>query len=142
MSTAVGQILRSHPGQFEGVTRDQLLAVIDACSACAQACSACADACLAEPPSDDLRANVRSSLDCADVCVTTARILSRDTAGRLDLVVALLQACVTACKACDVTCGNAAAAVADGHDHIRACHAACARCAEACQQLLAEMGAS
>src|SRR5690349_14568795 len=126
MTTAVDQILRSHPGQFDGVTRDQLLAAIDACTTCAQACSACADACLAEPPSDDLRTNVRSSLDCADVCLATARVLSRDTAGRVDLVVALLRACVTACQACGVACGNAAETVAESPDHIAACRAACA----------------
>jgi hypothetical protein len=142
MTTAVAQILQSHPGQFEGVAREDLLACIDACTACAQACSACADACMAEPRSDELLANVRSSLDCADVCVATARVLSRDSAGRVELVVALLQACLTACQACGVTCGNAAATDADGRDHVSVCRTTCAQCAEACRQLLAKIGVS
>jgi hypothetical protein len=138
MTTAVDRILRAHPGQFEGVARDQLLACIDACTTCAQACSACADACLAEPRTDDLLANVRSSLDCADVCAATARVLSRDSAGRMDLVVSLLRACLTACQACGVTCESAAG---DGPDHVGACRAACAQCADACRQLLTHLGA-
>jgi hypothetical protein len=46
---------------------------------CAQACTACADACLSEQNVADLAKCIRSNLDCADICDTTGRVLSRHT---------------------------------------------------------------
>lgn len=53
--------------------------VIEACFECAQTFTARADACLAEPTVTDLVRCVRLNLDCADVCETTGKILSRLT---------------------------------------------------------------
>src|SRR6266496_5873271 len=58
----------------------QLLArCIDTCLECEQACTACADADLGEQMVADLVKCARLNLDCADMCQTTARVLSRQT---------------------------------------------------------------
>jgi hypothetical protein len=54
-------------------------------------------------------------LDCADVCATTARVLSRQTTSDGGTLRAVLEACATAC---------------------RVCAEACRRCERACQEML------
>lgn len=100
---------------------------------CAQACTACADACLCEQDLEHLRKCISTDLDCADICETTARVLSRHTAYDARLSSALLQACVQACT----TCGNECAQHAEMHEHCRICAEACRQCSDACQALLA-----
>src|SRR3712207_6972397 len=48
----------------------------------------------------ELRTCIRTNLDCADVCDTTGRVLSRHTGYDANLTRAVLQACAAACKAC------------------------------------------
>lgn len=83
----------------------------------------------------ELRSCIRRNLDCADLCATTARVLSRRTP---DLAVerALLEACRGACAACAEECGSHA----DMHEHCRVCAEACRACEEACSALLAALG--
>jgi hypothetical protein len=52
---------------------------IDACFECAQACTACADDCLSEQKVTDLVKCIRLAADCADICVATGNIVSRQT---------------------------------------------------------------
>ncbi|HEV7897851.1 MAG TPA: four-helix bundle copper-binding protein [Planosporangium sp.] len=141
-ATTVAQILDSHPGRFEGADREALSRCVEACGTCAQVCAACADACLSEPRADELVANVRSSLDCADLCTATSRVLSRDTGARVDLVVALLQACAVACRACRTACESASGGAGQERAHADACQLACARCADACEEMLNHMRVS
>src|SRR5690554_6598436 len=77
--TTTASMLGTHPGKLTEVDQDLLTACIDACYECAQACTACADACVAEEHVADLRTCIRLNLDCADLCATTGRMLSRQT---------------------------------------------------------------
>lgn len=126
------QMLDAYPADLGGIDRDRLVACIDACVECAQVCTVCADACLSEEMVDQLRTCIRTDLDCADLCAATGRVLSRHTGYDANLTRAVLQACITACRAC----GDECAQHADMHDHCRICADACRACEEACTQLL------
>lgn len=91
MSTS-GAMLESYPASLGGVDRDALRRCIDECVRCAQACTACADACLSETEVADLRKCIRTNLDCADICDTTGRVLSRHTEYDANITGAQLQA--------------------------------------------------
>ncbi len=112
------------------------MACIEACVECAQACTACADACLSEDNVAELSKCIRTNLDCADICETTGRVLSRHTGYDANITRALLQACMTVCRSCADECGRHA----DAHEHCRICAEACRRCAEACDALMGGLG--
>ncbi|HVL98052.1 MAG TPA: four-helix bundle copper-binding protein [Egibacteraceae bacterium] len=111
-----------------------LAAAIDAALVCAQACSACATGCLTED--DPVVSCAHSDLNCADICFTTVRVLSRATAADAEVVRTQLAACVAACVACASECERHA----DRHEHCRLCAEACNRCADACRDLLEAVG--
>ncbi len=134
--TVAAQMLETYPQDLGGVDRKKLLACIEACVECAQACTACADACLSEDMVAELTKCIRTDLDCADICATTARVLSRHTGYDANLTRAVLEACVTACKAC----GDECAGHADMHEHCRICAEACRRCESSCRELIASLG--
>ncbi|WP_324651070.1 four-helix bundle copper-binding protein [Georgenia sp. H159] len=133
MKTA--EMLRTTPAET-GIDPGLLARTIDTLVACSQACTACADACLSEDMVAELRACIRTNLDCADVCDTAARVLSRQTSYNADVTRAVLQACVEVCRACGTEC----ASHADHHEHCRVCAEACRSCEEVCSQLLAAIG--
>jgi hypothetical protein len=130
----VSEMVRTYPADLGGVNRDALVRCIEECLSCAQACTACADACLAE--ADDrlpmLRKCIRTNDDCADICGTTARVLSRHTGYDANITRALLEACATVCRSCADECEGHASA----HEHCRVCAEACRRCEQACRDLL------
>ena len=128
---------RAWPGQTT-IDRNALVACIDACSDCAQACTACADACLAEAQVQTLIRCIRLDLDCADICSTTMRVLTRQTAFDATVARSLLQACVMVCKDCGDECEQHAQ---HGMEHCRVCAEACRRCEQACQQVLSALAA-
>jgi hypothetical protein len=136
---AVGRaaaMLDTYPADLGGVDRKALAACIEACFECAQACTACADACLSESQVADLVGCVRTDLDCADVCETTGRVLSRHTGYDANLTRAMLWACVAASRSCGDECERHASM----HEHCRVCAEACRRCEQACKQLLDAIG--
>jgi len=130
---AVEQMLSTTPNE-PGLSRVNLSACIDACVACELACVACADACLGESQVAALRKCIRLNLDCADVCGTTARLLSRSLEPQEDLIRAQLELCVRACKECGAECHSHAGM----HAHCRVCGDACRACEEHCRKLLRE----
>lgn len=134
--TRSATMLDTYPADLGGVDREKLSACIEACYDCAQACTACADACLSEQNVVELAKCVRTDLDCADICDTTGRVLSRHTGYDANLTRAVLQACVAACKACGDECAHHA----EMHDHCRICADACRACEQACQSLLESLG--
>nr|WP_235027785.1 four-helix bundle copper-binding protein [Dietzia maris] len=97
-----------------------------------QTCTSCADACLAEEMVADLRNCIRLNLDCADLCATTGKILSRRTGQNLATVKTTLEACRTACAECATECKKHE----DMHEHCRVCAEACRKCEQACTELL------
>lgn len=133
MQTAA--MMRTYPGSIT-LDRGLLARVVDVTIECAQACTACADACLSEEEVADLRTCIRGDLDCADVCETTGRVLSRHTGYDANVTRALLAACIAACVACGDECEQHAGM----HEHCRICAEACRACEAACGELLAAIG--
>lgn len=110
--------------------KDALADCIAVCLECAQSCTACADACLSEEHVADLRRCIRLNLDCADMCDTTAKVLSRHTAFDASDAPAVLEACAQLCKSCADDCEHHAT-----HEHCAVCAEVCRRCEEACKRL-------
>lgn len=71
-------MLEQYPAELP-LDIDKLTVAIEATAECAQACTACADACLSEPDVANSNRCIRDDLDCADICTTTSRVLSRHT---------------------------------------------------------------
>lgn len=134
--TLAGELLDTYPKDLGGVDREKLRACIEECIACAQSCTACADACLSEDAVADLTKCIRTNLDCADICDTTGRVLSRHTGYDANLTQSVLETCAAACKACGDECERHAGR----HDHCRVCAAECRRCEQACRDLISSLG--
>ncbi len=130
------QMLDSYPKDYN-VDADLLVACIEACFDCAQACTACADDCLSEDNVADMIKCIRLDADCADMCVTTGRILSRQTEYDANVTRSALQACAAICKACGDECERHGQM---GMEHCRVCAEACRKCEQACNDLLAAIG--
>ena len=127
------EMLDTHPGDF-GFPAEELAAAIDACFASAQTCIACADACLAEEDVAGMRRCISLDHNCADLCLATGRVLSRQTDYEPLVTQAALAACVRACAASAEECEKHA----DHHDHCRICAENSRACVAACQALLAD----
>jgi hypothetical protein len=125
------RMLEQYPAEIT-MDRDALARAIDAAVTCEQTCTACADACLSEDDVASLTRCIRDDLDCADVCQTTSRVLSRHTAYDARLTRSVLQACVQACN----TCADSCAEHRDHHAHCATCEDACRACERACTTLL------
>jgi hypothetical protein len=129
------EMLSKHP-QPTSMDVAAVTHAVDAAFECSQVCTSCADACLAEDMVAELRYCIRTNLDCADICNTTARVLSRQTEPDMGLLRAQLGACVQACKACGDECEKHASM----HEHCAVCAASCRQCEEACNALLQQLG--
>ncbi|MDH6463620.1 hypothetical protein M2302_003815 [Micromonospora sp. A200] len=135
MASITRSMLETYPKSIN-LDRSKLAAAIDALNDCAQACTACADACLSEDMVAELAKCVRTNLDCADICATTARVLSRHTGYDANISRTVLDACAMAWPSCADEC----AGHADRHEHCRICADACRACERACRDLLATIG--
>jgi Domain of Unknown Function (DUF326) len=131
----VREIIERHPRPIS-LDRELMLRCIDECFDCSATCTACADACLGEPDVVELIRSVRLNLDCADVCDSVGRVVTRQTEVDLGVVRAAVDACVVVCGACAAECERHAA----HHDHCRVCAEVCRRCEQVCSDLLASMG--
>jgi hypothetical protein len=130
----IREMLETHP-QPGGEDLDRRARCIEACSECAATCISCADADLGESHVQMMVPCIRHCLDCADLCQTTGRIVTRQTAPDVAVLRATVQACVAACRACREECERHA----EHHEHCRLCAEACARCEQACGDLLASL---
>ena len=128
------QMLETHPWPGH-VERETLARCIEECFACAQSCTSCADACLSEDTVAELRKCIRLNLDCADICDTTGRLLTRQTEYDAPTSKAQLESCREACRTCAVECERHA----EMHEHCRVCAEECRRCEAACTELLDAM---
>jgi hypothetical protein len=111
---------------------DTVAAAIDACLRCLQSCTTCANADIAEDDVGEMRICIAQCLNCADVCVATARLLSRPAYSDPAVIHPLLQACVRTCTSCAEECARHA----PHHVHCAICEKACRACVEACKALL------
>ena len=126
------QMLDTYPREVN-VDRQLLVRCIEACSECAESCTQCADACLSEESVQDLIKCIRLNLDCADVCATAGRVVSRQTGYDANVVRAVLQACIPICRSCGDECQIHAE---HGMEHCRVCAGVCRGCEQACRELL------
>ena len=129
-------MLDTYPAEIN-LDKAQLASVIEALTACSQACTACADACLSESGAmlPSLVKCVRDNLDCADVCDTTARVLSRHTGYDANLSRQQVLAAIQATK----TCGDSCTEHAEMHEHCRICAEACRAAEQALTSLVAQL---
>ena len=128
------QMLATYPSDL-AVDAGVLAAAIDALNSCAQACTADNEADLSEPSLAELVKCIRLCLDCADVCIATVSVVTRQAQYDANVTKPLLQACVAICKSCGDECERHARM----HEHCRVCAAACRRCEHACRELLNAM---
>lgn len=125
----VQEMMATHPDAPR--EHDELLTrCIEACHACAQACIACADACLSEDEVAKLGDCIRLNLDCADLCATVGRVVTRRTGANDGLLPEIISLCALACRLCADECGRHARM----HEHCKVCATECRRCAEACNE--------
>lgn len=114
---------------------DLMAECVERLTNCAQACVQCADDCLAEHLQQHHMAKcIRLNQDCADICTTTARVLSRQAGYVPETVAAILNAAIASCGSCALVC--------EEHDQIEHC-AVCARhCRDAeiaCEAMLSSL---
>lgn len=128
------QMIATNPAAVV-IANESLIRCIDNCFDCAQTCSSCADACLGEEKLDMLRRCIRLNQDCADICLATGRVLSRQQQVDVRVIRAQLEACLLACAAC----GDECAKHANEHEHCRICAEACRACARACQEAISAL---
>ncbi len=124
------EMLDTYPRTFN-VDAATLAEAIDALIECANTCTQCADACLSEQDVQPLTRCIRLNLDCADICSTTGRVLSRQTDYDANVTRSLLDACIQACTSCGDECEGHAGHMA----HCRICAESCRRCESACRAL-------
>lgn len=132
--THAQEMLETYPRDFN-VDQGRLAAAIEMLVDCANTCVQCADACLSEELSSDLAKCIRLNMDCADICATTSRVVSRQTEYDANVTRPLLEACIAACRSCGDECGGHA----DHMEHCRICSEQCRTCEQACNELLAAM---
>lgn len=107
---------------------------IDACSTCMQACTMCADA---MGGMEGMGVCASRCATCADVCLTTMRMMMRPAGMDRTALVAMLEACIAMCAACMAECRQHA----DMSATCAMCADACEACDAACSALLASMAA-
>ncbi|MDR6339708.1 hypothetical protein HNQ91_002773 [Filimonas zeae] len=95
---------------------------------CAAACNACAAACLHERDVEPLRLCISLDVQCAEVCVATARLLNYP--GEFSTTMAKF--CSNLCRVCAEECEKHAA---HGMQHCAECAAACRICSDACEAI-------
>jgi hypothetical protein len=127
------QMLETSPRESD-LDRELLVRCIEACYDCTDSCTQCADDCLAEESVQHLTTCIGLNLDCADICLTTGRVVSRQTGYDAAVTAAVLRACIQSCRSCAAECDIHAAR---GMKHCEVCAEECRRCEQACEELLA-----
>ncbi len=126
------QVLSCYP--ISARTSTRLRDCIETCFECALACTACAAACTARKPIDDLLRCIRLDLDCADLCETVGRALSRQARPDWEVLRIEIEACSSICAACARECELH---IEHPLDHFSACAKACRNCIERLRELCA-----
>ena len=99
---------------------------IEACMDCAIACNHCASSCLNEDEINSLANCIRLDLECASVCITTAKLMSSDS----EFSTHISRLCADICEACATECEK------HEMEHCKKCAMACRYCAEQCESLV------
>jgi hypothetical protein len=133
--TVAREMLDAAPGPLE-FGADAVAAAIDACMVAVQAGTSCGNSCLAEEDVRELRRCIALCDECADVCSTTLRVLSRPFGADHLVTHRQLTACVKACSNSAEECERHA----PHHRHCAICARACRACVHACSALLEAEG--
>ncbi|MFC4873020.1 four-helix bundle copper-binding protein [Negadavirga shengliensis] len=105
-------------------SKSELIQILNECAA---ACNHCADACLEEKDLEKMITCIRTDRVCAELCSSTAKMLSVQFGPFDDL----LKFCERVCGICADECEK------HDHDHCQECAKACRKCQEACLAVLA-----
>lgn len=105
--------------------------LIDVLNECAVACNYCSVACLDEDNIAMLVSCIKTDMDCAVICTSTANLLARES----DHGAHMLKECVELCTRCAEECEKHS-----HHDHCEKCAEVCRKCAEACEAVLSSRG--
>jgi hypothetical protein len=111
-------------------SRREMRECITACQQCASICLATVPHCLTRGGAHAAADHIRTLLDCADICTTSAAFMSRGSS----LHVRTCELCADICDECAESCDGIAAA----DDAMQACLAACKRCAQTCRDMAHE----
>lgn len=130
----VRQRMETHP-EHAATDLDLLSNCVQALFDCAQSCTFCADACLAEEDVGPLLGCIRLNQDCADICLATGRMLSRQRHPDWQLLRGALELTAKACDACGSECNRHS----PRHRHCQLCFEACNATQEACNSLLVQL---
>lgn len=103
----------------------QYQSCVDACNRCAQLCQECFRLCLDERDMNAREHCMLDLIDCAEVCSTTACVMSR----RSKHVKEFLNLCATMCDECATECSRFTT------EHNRSCADACRQCAQECRNM-------
>ena len=104
-----------HSGHQHGILIQQILD-------CATACENCATLCLDEKDVTPMAHCISLDRDCAEICYTAAKLLTRHS----ELAHEFLAICEKACRMCAEECAK------HEHKHCKVCAEKCTQCAEAC----------
>ena len=121
---SIAKMIAAHPDVAGNLNEPLALAVRHAMF-CAAICNSCADACIAEQM--DMRQCIRTCLDCGDICNATSKVATRRTGRNEELLLEMLQLCITACDICAEECEK------HEHPHCKLCAEMCRECARDCR---------
>lgn len=96
------------------------------CDECRQVCLSTMSRCLEKGGAHAEAGHIRSLLDCAEACQTSASFLARGS----DLHMEISMICAEACEVCAESCERFR-----GDREMAECADVCRRCAETCRQM-------
>jgi hypothetical protein len=99
---------------------------IEECLNCHRVCVATTAYCLQKGGKHAAPDHIRTMLDCAQICTTSADFMLRGS----DLYTHTCAACAAVCEACAKSCEQFA-----DDDIMQRCADACRRCAESCREM-------
>ncbi len=123
------QVISTHP-DVKGNVNEALTRCLEECYNCAQHCTACADACIGEETDGALKQCIRLTMDCADLCLTTATLANRRSGSNEAILKEMLKLCESACRLCAEECEKHA----ERHQHCLICSQCRRTCEEACRE--------
>lgn len=99
---------------------------IDECLSCHALCTETADYCLQKGGKHAEATHIRTMMDCAEICQTSANFMLRGSEFRTYTCAT----CAVVCEACAESCESMA-----DDEKMRRCAEACRRCAEECRKM-------
>jgi len=128
----VQKIIETHPQGIKEPKKEVLINCIQSLFNCGQTCVTCSDACLGEREPEKFRAVIRATADCADICLTTGKVLSRLNDPDFTTIKSQVNACIDSLKRCGTLCNEHRM----HHEHCGVCADLCRECENYCSEYL------